>query len=191
MGEGGEEGEDDEDDPVSDVRTCEGFTPSLGFTSASSMQDDLASPLYLGNQLGLTTTMVGEVVQDVGLVGGQSGAGVNTGHVDMMMGVGGVGQQGGAMASTSYKVSIPCGCLLLPTSVKQVSSAFSTYLGNQLGITFMVRGFQARHWDVVVVGCSCWVGVFVEAAVPGEGSGVGVGQHQDVATYGAAQQWQM
>ena len=178
MGEGGEAGEDDEDDPFSDVRTCEGFTPSLGFTSASSMQDDLASPLYLGNQLGLTTTMVGEVVQDVGLVGGQSGAGVNMGHVDMMMGVGGVGQQGGAMASTSYKVSIPCGCLLLPTSVKQVSSAFPMILGNQLGITFMVRGFQARQW--VVVGCSCGVGVFVEA-VPGEGSGVGVGQHQNVA----------
>ena len=127
-------------------------------------------------------------MQDVGLVGGQSWAGVNTGHVDIMMGVGGVGQQGGAMASISYKVSIPCGCLLLPTSVKQVSSAFSTYLGNQLGITFMVRGFQASHW--VVVGCSCGVGVCVEA-VPGEGSGVGVGQHQDVAASGAAQQWQM
>ena len=184
MGEGGEEGEDDEDDPVSDVRTCEGFTPSLGFTPASSMQDDLASPLYLGNQLGLTTTMVGEVVQDVGLLGGQSGAGVNTGQVDMMMGVGDRWQLGWAMASTSYKVSIPCGCLLLPTSVKQVSSAFSTYLGNQLGITFMVRGFQASHW--VVVGCSCGVGVCVEA-VPGEGSGVGHDQHQDVEASGADQ----
>ena len=31
----------------------------------------------------------------------------------------------------------------------------------------------------------------MEAAVPGEGSGVGVGQHQDVAASGAAQQWQI
>jgi hypothetical protein len=74
------------------------------------------------------------------------------------MGVVGVGQQGGAMASTAYKVSILCGCFLLPNSVKQVSSAFSTYLGNQLGITFMVRGFQARHLVVVAGGSFMWGG---------------------------------
>ena len=87
----------------------------------------------------------------------------------------GVGQQGGA-----YKVSILFECLP-PNGVKQESSAFSTYLGNQLGNTDMVRGFQARHWKVVR--CSCRVGVFGEPVL-GEGSG-GVDQHQDVAARGA------
>ena len=178
MGEPGEAGEDDEDDPVrGDDRTSLGFIPAVGFTSTSNMQDDL--PLfYLGSQLGLTTfIMVGGVMHDVGLVGLGSRMGTYMGGVDVMMDLG----QQGAMVSTSYRVSILFECLL-PNSVKQESSAFSTYLGNQLGNTDMVRGFQARHWKVV--GCSCRVGVFGEAVL-GEGSGVD--QQQDVAAHGADQ----
>ena len=93
----------------------------------------------------------------VGLVGCCSRMGIYTWRVVM-----GVGQQGGA-----YKVSILFECLP-PNGVKQESSAFSTYLGNQLGITFMVRGFQARHCGVV--GCLCRVGVCGEPVL-GEGSG--------------------
>ena len=64
--------------------------------------------------------------------------------------MGPVGQLGGAMDSiSSREISILRECLL-PASVKLNSSAFSIYLGNQLGITFRVRGFEARHWDVVV-----------------------------------------
>ena len=37
--------------------------------------------------------------------------------------------------------------------------AFSTFLGNQLGNTIMVGDIQARLW-VVVVGCSCGMGVY-------------------------------
>ena len=80
------------------------------------LQDNLASLFILGNQLGLTTAMVGEVMQVVGLVEDWSGPGVNTGPVvDMVIGV---GQQGGVMASTSFMVIILCRCFLLPTSVK-------------------------------------------------------------------------
>ena len=62
-------------------------------------------------------------------------------------------------------------------------------LGNQLGNTLMVRGLKARQW-VVVAGCSCGVGVCVVEAVSGQGfSRVGVYQHQDVAAFGATQQW--
>ena len=107
--------------------------------------------------------MVGDVAYRVGLVGRGSGDGVYMGPVGQ--------QKGGAMGSiSSYKISILCGCLL-PASVKLKSSAFSTYLGNQLGITLMVRGFMARHWDVL--GFSLGLRVFGEAAVPGEGLWVG------------------
>ena len=98
------------------------------------------------------------------------------------------GQQGGAMASTSCRINILHGCLL-PFSVMQESSAFSTYLGNQLGITIMVRGFRAGHWVVVVV-CLSWVGVSVEA-VPGEGSRVGVDHHQEGAASGTDDLWKI
>ena len=73
------------------------------------------------------------------------------------------------MASTSSGVIILCGCLLLHTSVKAVSSAYSTYLGNQLGVIFMVRGIQARQW--VVVGCVFGVGVCGEVVPGGRGLG--------------------
>ena len=169
MGEGaGPGGDDDEDDPVPDGRTYEGLISALGFAFASGLQDNLASLLILGNQLRLTTAMVGEVMQVVGLVEDWSRAGVNTGPVvDMVIGV---GQQGGVMASTSCMVIILCGCSLLPTSVKSVSSALYTFLGNQLGVIFMMRGIQARQW--VVVGCVFRMGVCGQV-VPGEGSGVG------------------
>ena len=140
-----------------------GVNPFFGFTFTSTFRDNHASFLYLGNQLGFTTSMVGDVVYDVGLVGRGSGDGVYMGPVGQ--------QKGGAMGSIfSYKISILCG-YLLPASVKLKSSAFSTYLGNQLGITLMVRGFMARHWDVL--GCSLGVRGFGEAAVPGEGLWVG------------------
>ena len=165
MGEGGEEaGNDVDDDHFFEDRDSVDINPILGFTFTSTLRDNLASLLYLGNQLGLTTFMVGDVVYGVGLVGCWSGDGVY---------VGPVGQLGGAMGSiSSCKISILRGCLL-PASVKLNSSAFSTYLGNQLGITFMVRGYEARHWDVL--GCLARVRVFGETAVPGEGWGMGVG----------------
>ena len=72
---------------------------------------------------------------------------------------------------SSYKISILCG-YFLPASLKLKSSAFSTYLGNQLGVIFMVRGIQARQW--VVVGCVFSVGVCGELVPGGEGSGVGM-----------------
>ena len=85
-----------EEDPVTDDdRTYGGLILYLGFAS-SSLIDYLASLLYLGNQLGVTTTMVGEVEQDVGLV-----------------------EDRGAGVSTSYRVIVLCGSPL-PT-VKQQS----------------------------------------------------------------------
>ena len=132
------------------------------------MHDDLAFLLYLGNQLGLATSMVGEVVNGVGLVGHGRGKGVDMGPA---YGIVGVGQQQG-------------GCLSL-TSVKQESPAFSLYLGNQLGITIMVRGLQARQWvvgtevrvEAVGLGLGWWEGFW----------GGGADQHQEeVAASGAA-----
>ena len=95
-------------------------------------------------------------MQGVGLVEDWGGAGANMGPVDMVMGVG---------------VIILGGCPL-PFSVKQQSSAFSMILGNQLGNTFVVRGFYAKHW--VGMMCSCGVGVLGEAECQGRGLGGGL-----------------
>ena len=101
-----------------DRNSVVGINPILDFTFACSVRDNLAFLLYLGNQLGFTTSMVGDVAYRVGLVGRGSGDGVYMGPVGQ--------QKGGAMGSiSSYKISILCGCLL-PASVKLKSSAFST-----------------------------------------------------------------
>ena len=84
----------------------------------------------------------------------------------------GMGDREGARLGQTRSTSI----------VKQENSAFSTVLGNQLGITFRVGGFQARHCRVVG-GCSCRVGVCGESALE-EGFGDGEDhQHQDVAAH--------
>ena len=114
----------DDDNPVTDGRFPVGFNPVVSFTSTSTVHDNLAFLYYLGNQLGLTTSMVvGEVIYGGGLVGPGSGKLVYVGPVHVIVGV---GQQGGTDASKSCKINIfdeyP-----LPTSVKQESPAFSSY----------------------------------------------------------------
>ena len=132
----GEGGEDEEADAMSDARTCKDFPLLYGFTFATADLDNLASLLYLGNQLGFTTLMVGDVRDSV----------------DMVVGLGsGIG--------VSFGINIQDECLL-PAFVKiEYSQLFSTFLGNQLGNTIMVGDIQARLW-VVVVGCSCGMGVY-------------------------------
>ena len=77
------EDEDDDEDPVFEDGFCVIFGPAVGFTSTYTTCDNLASFLYyLGNQLGLTTSMVGEVMYGVGLVGLGSGMGVFMGPFD-------------------------------------------------------------------------------------------------------------
>ena len=58
-GEGGDDDDEEEDDPVIEDRTCKGFILLSGFNFSTADLDNLASLLYLGNQLGLTTNMVG------------------------------------------------------------------------------------------------------------------------------------
>ena len=181
----GEGGDGDEDaDSVLDERTCQGFL--YAFTFATADFDDLASSFYLGNQLGLTTTMVGGIRNSVGVVGQWRG------KVHKMAGL---GEQSATMTSTSCIISILDGCLL-PASIKQeYSQLFSTFLGNQLGNTIMVGDIQAGHW--VGVGCSCGVGVCgMQCQGKGlgwrEGIWVGAHQHQEevAASWAAAQhQW--
>ena len=132
----GEGGEDEEADAMSDARTCKDFPLLYGFTFATADLDNLASLLYLGNQLGFTTLMVGDVRDSV----------------DMVVGLGsGIG--------VSFGINIQDECLL-PAFVKiEYSQLFSTFLGNQLGNTIMVGDIQARLW-VVVLGCSCGMGVY-------------------------------
>ena len=132
----GEGGEDEEADAMSDARTCKDFPLLYGFTFATADLDNLASLLYLGNQLGFTTLMVGDVRDSV----------------DVVVGLGsGIG--------VSFGINIQDECLL-PAFVKnEYSQLFSTFLGNQLGNTIMVGDIQARLW-VVVVGCSCGMGVY-------------------------------
>ena len=132
----GEGGEDEEADAMSDARTCKDFPLLYGFTFATADLDNLASLLYLGNQLGFTTLMVGDVRDSI----------------DVVVGLGsGIG--------VSFVINIQDECLL-PAFVKnEYSQLFSTFLGNQLGNTIMVGDIQARLW-VVVVGCLCGMGVY-------------------------------
>ena len=71
----------------------------------------------------------------------------------------GLGEQGATMNSTSCMITTLDGCLP-PAGIKQeYSQLFLHFLGNQLGNTIMVGDIQARLW-VVVVGCSCGMGVY-------------------------------
>lgn len=89
MGDGSDGGDDDEDDSVCDGwKTCQVSIPALEFNNDNIFRDILASSINLGNQLGLTTSMVGEVVLCVGVVEDWSGVEVNKGSGGKVTGVG-------------------------------------------------------------------------------------------------------
>lgn len=79
--------------------------------------DDLAFFFYLGNQLDLTTSMVGDVFYCVGLVVRGSGKLVYMEPVFMIVGV---EQEGGAYASQSSRLNILCDFCFLTVLSKNI-----------------------------------------------------------------------